>query len=214
MRSKFDEQLNQLNKEMMNMGVMIDESIQKAIKALMKQDVDLATEIMTADEEVDRQQKKIEQICFNLLIQQQPVARDLRMITAAMKMVTDMERIGDHAADISEMTVVMADHPYQLNLGSVNRMASETTVMLIQSIEAYIEKDISKAKKVIERDDVVDGLFDQLKSEIIEMIHSKPEEAEQTADMLMVGKYFERIGDHATNIAEWVIFSLEEKSRG
>ncbi|MEE1079425.1 MAG: phosphate signaling complex protein PhoU [Agathobacter sp.] len=214
MRSKFDEQLNQLNKEMMNMGVMIEESIQKAIKALMKQDVDLATEIMTADEEVDRQQKKIEQICFNLLIQQQPVARDLRMITAAMKMVTDMERIGDHAADISEMTVVMADHPYQLNLGSVNRMASETTVMLIQSIEAYIEKDISKAKKVIERDDVVDGLFDQLKSEIIEMIHSKPEEAEQTADMLMVGKYFERIGDHATNIAEWVIFSLEEKSRG
>lgn len=214
MRSKLDEQLNQLNKEMMNMGVMIEESIQKAIKALMKQDVDLATEIMTADEEVDRQQKKIEQICFNLLIQQQPVARDLRMITAAMKMVTDMERIGDHAADISEMTVVMADHPYQLNLGSVNRMASETTVMLIQSIEAYIEKDISKAKKVIERDDVVDGLFDQLKSEIIEMIHSKPEEAEQTADMLMVGKYFERIGDHATNIAEWVIFSLEEKSRG
>lgn len=214
MRSKFDEQLNQLNKEMMNMGVMIEESIQKAIKALMKQDVDLATEIMTADEEVDRQQKKIEQICFNLLIQQQPVARDLRMITAAMKMVTDMERIGDHAADISEMTVVMADHSYQLNLGSVNRMASETTVMLIQSIEAYIEKDISKAKKVIERDDVVDGLFDQLKSEIIEMIHSKPEEAEQTADMLMVGKYFERIGDHATNIAEWVIFSLEEKSRG
>ena len=214
MRSKFDEQLNQLNKEMMNMGVMIEESIQKAIKALMKQDVDLATEIMTADEEVDRQQKKIEQICFNLLIQQQPVARDLRMITAAMKMVTDMERIGDHAADISEMTVVMADHPYQLNLGSVNRMASETTVMLRQSIEAYIEKDISKAKKVIERDDVVDGLFDQLKSEIIEMIHSKPEEAEQTADMLMVGKYFERIGDHATNIAEWVIFSLEEKSRG
>lgn len=213
MRTKFDEQLNMLNQEMMHMGSMIEESIQKAIEALLHQDVELAKRIMSGDEEIDREQKRIEHVCFNLLMQQQPVAKDLRTISAAMKMVTDMERIGDHAADICEMTLMMSGQPYDQNPDHINQMASETVLMLIRSIEAYVEKDIEKAQKVIAHDDVIDDLFDEVKQDLIELIREKPDSGEQAADMLMVAKYFERIGDHATNIAEWVIFSLDDKKQ-
>ena len=188
MRSKFDEQLRLLNQEMMYMGTMIEDSIQKAIEALIAQNAQLAEKIMNSDSDVDHEQKKIENICFNLLMQQQPVARDLRVISAAMKMVTDMERIGDHAADISEITIMLSKEPYVLNLD-----------------------DMNKAQEVIRHDDIVDDLFDKNKADIIELIRHDPEKGEQAADMLMVAKYFERIGDHATNIAEWVIFALNDK---
>lgn len=211
MRAKFDEQLHMLNQEMMHMGSMIEDKIQKAIEALIGQNSALAKEIMEADNEVDREQKKIENICFNLLMQQQPVARDLRVISAAMKMVTDMERIGDHAADISEMTVMMASEPYVVDLGDIKKMASETVLMLIRSIEAYVEKDMLKAQSVIDHDDIVDELFNKVKQELIEMIRKNPAVSEQAADMLMVAKYFERIGDHATNLAELIIFALDDK---
>lgn len=211
MRSKFDEQLHLLNQEMMQMGSMIEDSIQKAINALIDQNVELAKKIMDNDTQIDHEQKKIENLCFNLLMQQQPVAKDLRVISAAMKMVTDMERIGDHAADISEMTILMSKTPYVPNLEHINRMASETVQMLIRSIEAYVEKDMKKAVDVIASDDVVDDLFDKNKAELIEQIQQEPQSAESAADMLMVAKYFERIGDHATNIAEWVIFALDDK---
>ena len=211
MRSKFDEQLNMLNQEMMHMGTMIEERIQKAIEALIDGNTDLAKEIMDSDNEVDREQKIIESVCFNLLMQQQPVARDLRVISAAMKMVTDMERIGDHAADISEMTIMMQSTSFPSQLEDIKKMASETVLMLIRSIEAYVEKDMEKARKVIAHDDVVDELFDRNKSDIIEMIHKDPTQGEQAVDLLMIAKYFERIGDHATNIAEWVIFALDDK---
>lgn len=211
MRSKFDEQLHLLNKEMMQMGSMIEDSIQKAINALIDQNVELAKKIMDNDTQIDHEQKKIENLCFNLLMQQQPVAKDLRVISAAMKMVTDMERIGDHAADISEMTILMSKTKYIPNLEHINRMASETVQMLIRSIEAYVEKDMEKAVDVIASDDVVDDLFDKNKAELIEQIQREPQSAESAADMLMVAKYFERIGDHATNIAEWVIFALDDK---
>ena len=214
MRSKFDEQLKKLNEEMMHMGSMIEESIQKAIEAFIHQDADSAKAIMEGDSEIDREQKKIESLCFNLLMQQQPVARDLRTISAAMKMVTDMERIGDHAADISEMTILMSKTKYIPNLEHINRMASETVQMLIRSIEAYVEKDMKKAVDVITSDDVVDDLFDKNKAELIEQIQREPQSAESAADMLMVAKYFERIGDHATNIAEWVIFSITGQIAG
>ena len=144
-------------------------------------------------------------------MQQQPVARDLRVISAAMKMVTDMERIGDHAADISEITIMLSKEPYVLNLDDIKKMASETVIMLIRSIEAYVEKDMNKAQEVIRHDDIVDDLFDKNKADIIELIRHDPEKGEQAADRLMVAKYFERIGDHATNIAEWVIFALNDK---
>ena len=211
MRSKFDEQLHLLNQEMLQMGSMIEDSIQKAINALIDQNVELAKKIMDNDTQIDHEQKKIENLCFNLLMQQQPVAKDLRVISAAMKMVTDMERIGDHAADISEMTILMSKTKYIPNLEHINRMASETVQMLIRSIEAYVEKDMKKAVDVIASDDVVDDLFDKNKAELIEQIQREPQSAESAADMLMVAKYFERIGDHATNIAEWVIFALDDK---
>lgn len=203
MRSKFDEQLDRLNKEMMKMGSAIEDSIRKAVDALVKQDAELAKKVMIQDEEIDREQKTIESICFNLLIQQQPVAKDLRTITAALKMVTDMERIGDQAADIGEITIKLANQPYIKKLEHINQMASETMLMLIRSIEAYVEKDMDKARKVIAYDDVVDDL--------IAMIQADSANGEQAADLLMVAKYFERIGDHATNIAEWVIFALDTK---
>ena len=211
MRTKFDEQLHMLNQEMMHMGSMIEEKIQKAIEALIGQNRSLAKKIMDGDCEVDREQKKIENICFNLLMQQQPVARDLRVISAAMKMVTDMERIGDHAADISEMTVMMSDTPYVADLEDIKKMASETVLMLIRSIEAYEEKDMLKAQSVIDHDDIVDDLFHKNKQDLIELIQKNPAVSEQAADMLMVAKYFERIGDHATNLAENIIFALDDK---
>ena len=196
----------------MRMGTLIEDSIEKAIDALVNQNVTLAEEIMARDEEIDRQQKKIESICFNLLMQQQPVARDLRTISAAMKMVTDMERIGDHAADISEITVMLGNQPYPFSLDLIKKMATETMIMLIRSIEAYVEKDIVKAQSVIKHDDIIDALFDEVKQKLITLIHEAPDNGEQATDFLMIAKYFERIGDHATNISEWVIFAFRAQT--
>ena len=211
MRSKFDEQLLELNKEMIEMGNKIVQSIKNAIEALIARDEKMARAIMEGDVEIDHLQKKIEGICFNLLIQQQPVARDLRTVTAAMKMVTDMERIGDHAADISEMTILMGQSSQIDKFEHISKMAAETMIMLNHSIEAYVEKDVIKAKEVIEHDDVVDDLFVEAKKDVIKLILNNPGEGEEATDILMIAKYFERIGDHATNIAEWVIFSLKQK---
>lgn len=210
MRSKFDEQLLELNKEMIEMGNKIIRSIKSAIEALVSKDEKMAESIMESDTEVDRLQKKIESICFNLLIQQQPVAKDLRTVTAAMKMVTDMERIGDHAADISEMTILMGKGSQINEFPHISKMATETMIMLNHSIEAYVEKDVKKAKEVILHDDVVDDLFLEAKKDVIRLILTNPNEGEEATDILMIAKYFERIGDHATNIAEWVIYSLRQ----
>ena len=211
MRSKFDEQLLELNKEMIEMGNKIILSIKNAIEALVARDENMAKAIMESGAEVDHLQKKIEGICFNLLIQQQPVARDLRTVTAAMKMVTDMERIGDHAADISEMTILMGQNSQIDKFEHISQMATETMIMLNHSIEAYVEKNVIKAKEVIEHDDIVDDLFVEAKKDVIELILNSPSEGEGATDILMIAKYFERIGDHATNIAEWVIYSLKQK---
>ncbi len=208
MRNKFDEQLTELNKEMVQMGNKIMESIDNAIDAMVNKDVNKAKIIMENDAEIDQLQKQIEHICFNLLIQQQPVARDLRTVTAAMKMVTDMERIGDHAADISEMTILMGEKSRAATFEYIRKMASETLIMLNHSIEAYVEKDADKAREVIEHDDEVDALFDATRKNVIDLILSDSSEGEEATDYLMIAKYFERIGDHASNIAEWVIYSL------
>ena len=211
MRLKFNEQLKALGEEMTHMGSMIESAIQDAVQALLNQDVDTAKRIMKEDELVDQAQKKIENICFQLLIQQQPVARDLRTITAAMKMVTDMERIGDHAADISELTVAMAGTPYRLRGENIKKMAAETMVMLVNAVDSYVNKDMEKAKAVIDHDDIVDDYFIKVKADLISVIRENPEYGEFAADLLLVNKYLERIGDHATNIAEWVIFALDNK---
>lgn len=214
MRNRFDRQLSTLNDELIEMGSMIEKSIETAIKALVNQDVDLARHAIEADEEIDRQERIIEDLCLKLLLQQQPVAKDLRLISSALKMITDMERIGDHASDISEITIALADQPYIKKLEHIQQMAKETMIMLVGSIEAFVDKDLEKANEVIKRDDVVDDLFDKVKKELIQMIHENADKGEQAADLLMVAKYMERIGDHATNISEWVIFFItgEHKS--
>ena len=208
MRIHFDEQLDLLNKEIINMGSLVEQAIGRAVEALIKQDVKLAKEAMSFDDEVDHQEKMIEDLSLRLLLQQQPVARDLRTISAALKMITDMERIGDHATDISDLAIALSAHPHIEQMTHIEPMAKETMVMLIQGLEAYVEKDYDKAKKVIEKDDIIDNLFVEVKQELIEVIRENSDCAEQAADLLMVAKYFERIGDHATNIAEWAIFSL------
>ena len=211
MRNRFDRQLVQLNNELIEMGGMIEKAISDTVKALVNQDIELASNVIEYDEEIDHQEREIEQLCLKLLLQQQPVAKDLRTITAALKMVTDMERIGDQAADIGEITIKLSNQSYIKKLEHINQMASETMLMLIRSIEAYVEKDMDKARKVIAYDDVVDDLFEKVRDDLIAMIQADSANGEQAADLLMVAKYFERIGDHATNIAEWVIFALDTK---
>lgn len=208
MRNRFDRQLERLNDEMIEMGSMIEAAIEKAVSALVTQDVEKAKAAIKADDEIDHQERDIENLCLKLLLQQQPVASDLRQISSALKMITDMERIGDHAADISEITIMMAGKPYIKKLEHIQEMAKETMQMLVNAVDAYVEKDMQKAQNVIKCDDVVDDLFNQVKTELIQLIHEDADAGEQAADLLMVAKYFERIGDHATNISEWVIFSI------
>lgn len=208
MRNRFDRQLSTLNNELIEMGNMIEKAIETAVRALVSQDVSLARAAIAADNAIDQQERDIENLCLKLLLSQQPVARDLRLISAALKMITDMERIGDHAADISEITVMMADEPYIKRLDHIQLMAKETMIMLVGSIEAFVNKDLGQAQKVILQDHTVDALFNTVKSELIGMIHEDVDAGEQAANLLMIAKYFERIGDHATNISEWVIFSI------
>ena len=208
MRNRFDRQLVQLNNELIEMGGMIEKAISDTVKALVNQDIELASNVIEYDEEIDHQEREIEQLCLKLLLQQQPVAKDLRLISAALKMITDMERIGDHAADISELTIQMAGKPYVKELEHIKAMAKESMVMLVDSIEAYVNLDLTKARKVIAQDDVVDDLFIKVKSELINLIHRNADAGEQETDLLMVAKYLERIGDHATNISEWVIYYI------
>lgn len=208
MRNRFDRQLEQLNTEMTEMGAMIEQAIETAVSALVTQDVEKAKKAIEADDEIDRQEREIESFCLKLLLQQQPVAKDLRQISSALKMITDMERIGDHAADISEITIALSEQAYIKKLEHIQEMAKETMQMLIRAVDAFVEKDKEKAEAVIKQDDVVDELFAKVKKDLIGLIYENPENGEQAADLLMVAKYFERIGDHATNISEWVIFSI------
>ena len=208
MRNRFDRQLVQLNNELIEMGGMIEKAISDTVKALVNQDIELASNVIEYDEEIDHQEREIEQLCLKLLLQQQPVAKDLRLISAALKMITDMERIGDHATDISEITIELSKESYIKKLDHIQQMAKETMVMLVQSVEAFVNKDMDKARTVIVHDDVVDDLFNKVKAELIAMIHEDVNAGEQASDLLMAAKYFERIGDHATNISEWVIFAI------
>ncbi|MDD7403384.1 MAG: phosphate signaling complex protein PhoU [Butyribacter sp.] len=214
MRNEFEKQLVTLNNEMIEMGSMIEKAIEKAIHALVNKDIEVAKEAIEADADIDQQEKKIEGLCLKLLLHQQPVAKDLRTVSSALKMITDMERIGDHAADISEITIYLAKENTKINLELIRKMAKETTVMLVGSIDAFVNKDVSQARDVIHQDDVVDSLFAQVKKAIVELIHTDSEISEQAMDLLMIAKYFERIGDHAVNISEWVIFSITGEHNG
>ena len=207
MRSRYDEELKNLHGALIDMGAMIESAISGAITALENRDIQKAKDIIAYDEEIDAQERLIEEMCMKLLLRQQPVARDLRMISTALKLITDMERIGDHAADISELAILLRDLP-QMNSNSLREMAVQTSSMLISSVEAYVEQDEEKARAVIRQDDVVDDLFVTVKSEMIEAIRQNSDFSEAAADLLMAAKYFERIGDHATNIAEWTVYAF------
>ena len=206
-RKYYEMELQKLNASLLEMGEMIRMAIGGAVTALLEFDHDKAREIIAYDEQIDRQNREIEQQCYTLLLSQQPVAGDLRMVSAALKMTTDMERIGDHAADISEIELMLENLP-TLSCAPIRQMATETSVMLIKSLEAFAQRDEEKANWVIGRDDVVDDLFDTVKSELIEAIRQNADNGEAATDLLMAAKYFERIGDHATNIAQWAIFSI------
>ena len=206
-RKYYEMELQKLNASLLEMGEMIRMAIGGAVTALLEFDHDKAREIIAYDEQIDRQNREIEQQCYALLLSQQPVAGDLRMVSAALKMTTDMERIGAHAADISEIELMLENLP-TLSCAPIRQMATETSVMLIKSLEAFAQRDEEKANWVIGRDDVVDDLFDTVKSELIEAIRQNADNGEAATDLLMAAKYFERIGDHATNIAQWAIFSI------
>ncbi len=208
MRSKFDQQLEELNKGLLEMAVLIENAIKKTVKALKLQDARIAREVFESDDLVDDKEKDIESLCLKILLQQQPVASDLRQVSSALKMITDMERIGDQAADISEITIYLSDQKYIKNPEHIPMMADATIKMVIESIDAYVKKDVELAQAVIGYDDVVDELFVQVKNDLINLIHENPDNGGQAIDLLMIAKYFERIGDHAVNIAEWVLFSI------
>ena len=206
MRSKFDEQLAELNEELIRMGALCENVIAMSAKALLDGDMELANKAAEYDSEIDQKERDIETLCMKLILQQQPVARDLRTISAALKMITDMERIGDQSADIAEI-VTMAHITASDETLHIGEMARAVIKMVTESIDAFVKRDVVLAHSVIAYDDVVDGLFDAVKRALTERFQAGGE-MEDALDLLMIAKYFERIGDHATNIAEWVLYSV------
>ena len=206
MRSKFDEQLAELNEELIRMGALCENVIAMSAKALLDGDMELANKAAEYDSEIDQKERDIETLCMKLILQQQPVARDLRTISAALKMITDMERIGDQSADIAEI-VTMAHITASDETLHIGEMARAVIKMVTESIDAFVKRDVVLAHSVIAYDDVVDGLFDAVKRALTERFQAGGE-MEYALDLLMIAKYFERIGDHAANIAEWVLYSV------
>ena len=207
MRSRFDEQLDMLNAEMIRMGALCEEVIALAASALADGNPKTAAQIAPLDKEIDQKERDIESLCMKLLLQQQPVARDLRQISAALKMITDMERIGDQAEDIAEIITYLNGRTFDEHI-RICEMARATIKMVTDSVEAYVKRDTALAERVIADDDIVDRYFETVKTGLIEMIAENPTDGEHALDILMISKYFERIGDHAVNIAEWVLFSI------
>ena len=207
MRSRFDEQLATLNKELIEMGALCEEAIADAAKALTTADEKTAAKVEPLEAEINQKERDIESLCLKMLLQQQPVARDLRQISAALKMITDLERIGDQASDIAEI-ITFIDKKAGVDCEPICLMAEATIRMVTESVDAYVKGDVELAKAVVAHDDVVDDCFDNVKSSLIRLITERREDAEYALDLLMIAKYFERIGDHATNVAEWVVFSV------
>lgn len=207
MRNRFDEQLIHLNNELITMGALCEEAISGCVKYLIDKDIAMRDNTLEADKQIDQKERDIERLCMKLLMQQQPVATDLRVISSALKMISDMERIGDQASDIAEIV----KHIQKSNLESnthISDMARATIRMVTDSVESFVKKDIALAQTVIKNDDEVDSLFNKVKIELIQAIQQSEDDAEALIDLLMIAKYFERIGDHAENIAEWVIYSI------
>lgn len=214
-RTEYDQELEKLHLNMIKMGGLIEEAIDKSIEALTTRDKKLAVKIIENDKIIDDLDRSIETECLRLLLKQQPVARDLRAISTALKMITDMERIGDQAADIADVSLNFDERPFITAIVHIPLMAQISSSMVKDSINSFVKDDTDLALKVIERDDQVDNLFDQVKQDIITTLKESAEQADQAVDFLQIAKYLERIGDHAVNIAGWVIFSItgEHKSK-
>lgn len=213
MRSRFDEQLALLNRELIGMGALCEEVIEMAAVALTEGNIRLAGQVKPLGSEIDQKERDIESLCLKLLLQQQPVARDLRQISAALKMITDMERIGDQAEDIADIIVFLQGRTAEEHV-RIREMAQAAIKMVTDSVDAYVKHDMELAKSVIAYDDIVDQCFDEAKRKLIDMVAQNPADGEYALDLLMIAKYFERIGDHATNIAEWVMFSVTGVHKG
>ena len=211
MGTHFERKLEELHAQMIAIGNLCEQAITLSAEAVRGGGDQVVRQVFETDRDIDAKEREIEGQCMKLLLLQQPVAGDLRRISAALRMVADMERIGDHATDISELAIVLSELPHIEQLTHIEQMAKETMVMLIQGVEAYVERNYDKAEQVIKHDDVIDNLFLEVKQELIDVMREKPDCANQAADLLMVAKYFERIGDHAANIAEWAIFSVTGK---
>lgn len=207
MRSRFDEQLKLLNKKMAEMGGECESIIASAVKALLEGSAADTRQAQEQGHRIDQLEREIESICLKLLLQQQPVARDLRVISAALKMITDMERIGDQAEDIAEIITTL-DGRSGAECRDIRVMAEATIKMVTDSVDAYVRQDLALARSVEAYDDVVDSAFCRVKDTLIAMIAQNIADGEYALDLLMIAKYFERIGDHAVNIAEWVEFSV------
>ncbi len=208
MRNQFDYELALLNTELIEMGALIENAIGRAVDALIKRDDGFAKAAIEFDSEVNQKERDIETRCLKLLLQQQPVAKDLRLISSALKMITDMERIGDQACDIAEITLRLTAKVDVKKLNHISAMAAATIRMVRNAIDAFVARDLLQAHEVIAYDDEVDRLFDDVRDELIMLIKNSQMGGEQVVDLLMIAKYFERIGDHAVNIAEWVVFSI------
>ena len=207
MRERFQQQLQQLNEDLIDMGALCKEAVADAMTALLNSDKQARQKAFLTEYEIDNKEREIESLCMKLLLQQQPVAKDLRNISAALKMISDMERIGDQASDIADITKFLENSELTQHV-HIQQMAESAMNMLTESIDAFVRKDLLLARKVMKEDGVVDDLFNQIKKEIIQEIARNPEEGEGCIDMMMIAKYFERIGDHVVNIAEWVEYSV------
>ena len=210
MRSRFDQQLALLNRELTLMGALCEDILSKVSQSMMDWDPDLKKNIQPVAQEIDQKERDIEALCLKLILHQQPVARDLRVISAALKIITDMERIGDQAEDIAEIITYLGGRTGDTHT-QIQKMARAAIGMVVDSVDAYVRKDLALAEKAIQEDDVVDNYFAAIKKDLIGWIAQKPQDGEYALDLLMIAKYLERIGDHATNIAEWVIFSITGK---
>jgi phosphate transport system protein len=213
MRTRFDEQLGQLNNELIIMGDLCEEAINNVVSALVEDEETRLKKVFKIETKIDAQEQNIESLCMKLLLQQQPVARDLRTISSALKMISDMERIGDQACDIAEL-VKYINHNKSAKTNNlhamkhIEEMSNATINMVTDSVDSFVKHDLEMAKKVLLEDDVVDNLFCEVKQDLIEIMVRDKTTSEFCLDLLMIAKYLERIGDHATNIAEWVIYSI------
>ncbi|NMA00584.1 MAG: phosphate signaling complex protein PhoU [Clostridiaceae bacterium] len=207
MRSRFIKQLSRLNKELIEMGALCELAIKTVSEALANRDFELAETLFSIDEEIDQKERDIESLSLKLLLRQQPVAGDLRQISAALKMITDLERIGDQAEDIAEIIVHLTEKDDDLE-AELSGMADATMKMVTDSVDAYVKRDPELARAVLAADDVVDNYFSSIKKDLISAVAADPEAGEYALDLLMIAKYYERIGDHAVNVAEWVIFAI------